>query len=183
MKEQTVFAMGLSALLLGAELQAQDDPWSLLDFLEGNWTGTVEGQFGTGTVQRDYAFVLDSAYLHERNVTTYPPQDRNPEGESHENWSFFSYDRTRDVHVLRQFHDETIVNRFVLNKSLTKGNRIVFDTEAIENFTAGWRARESYTVVSPDEFVEEFYLAPPDGEYEMFVTNHFRRALGEGHSP
>jgi len=90
---------------------------------------------------------------------------------------------TRGVHVPRQFHDETIVNRFVLNKSLTKGNRIVFDTEAIENFTAGWRARESYTVVSPDEFVEEFYLAPPDGEYEMFVTNHFRRALGEGHSP
>jgi len=56
------------------------------------------------------------------------------------------------------------VNRFVLNKTLTKGNRIVFHSEGIENFTAWWRARESYTVVSPDEFVEELYLAPPDGE-------------------
>jgi hypothetical protein len=172
-RQLLVFA--LSVGVLGVDVQAQDDPWSSLRFLEGTWIGTADGRFGSGTVERNYSFVLDGTYLHERNISTYPPQERNPSGEIHEHWSFFSYDRARGVHVLRQFHDEAIVNQLVLNTSLTTGDRIVFDTESIENFNVGWRAREAYRVISNDEFIEEFYLAAPGKEFELFNTNHFRR--------
>ena len=56
------------------------------------------------TVRRRYAFVLGDRFLHETNVSTYPPQPANKAGEVHEHWSFFSYDRSRKALVLRQFH-------------------------------------------------------------------------------
>jgi hypothetical protein len=156
--------------------QSEDDPWKPIRFLEGSWTGTAEGRFGSGTVERAYSFEMDGAYLHERHVSDYPPQERNPEGELHEYWSFFSYDRARGLLVYRQFHDEGIINQFVLNEDLTKDDLVVFDTESIENFGEGWRARETYRVISNDEFVEQFYLAAPGKEYDLYNTNRFRRA-------
>jgi hypothetical protein len=155
--------------------EREEDPWKPVRFLEGSWTGTTEGRFGSGTVERVYSFVLDGAYLHERNASNYPPQERNPEGEFHEYWSFFSYDRARDLLVYRQFHDEGIVNQFVLNEAHTKADLIVFDTERIENFGEDWRAREAYRVISNDGFVETFYLAAPGKDYELYVTTRFER--------
>jgi hypothetical protein len=46
---------------------------------------------------RTYEFVLGSRFVHERNVSTYPPQEKNKSGEVHEHWSFLSYDRARQA--------------------------------------------------------------------------------------
>jgi hypothetical protein len=170
-----LFAALLPAMGLGADWPPQDDPWQPVRFLEGSWTGTAEGRFGSSTITRTYSFVLEGAYLHERHRSVYPPQELNPEGEIHNTWSFFSFDRDRGLLVLRQFHDERIVNRFVLDTALSHGNRVVFDTEAIENFREGWRAREMYTVISQDEFVEEFFLGAPGEDLVLFVTSRFKR--------
>jgi hypothetical protein len=153
----------------------RQDLWDLVRVFEGEWTGTAEGRFGSGTVHRSYAFVLNGTYLQEKNTTVYAPQDDNETGEVHDHWSFFSFDEARGVLVLRQLHDEGIVNQFVLSHELTEGNRFAFDSEYIENFTDGWRAREMYTMLSTDEFVEEFYLASPGGEWELFVRNRLKR--------
>jgi hypothetical protein len=52
---------------------------------------------------------------------------------------------------------------------------ISFETEAIENIPAGFRARETYTVTGPNEFVERFELAEPGKEFEIYSETHFRR--------
>lgn len=41
---------------------------------------------------------------------------------------------------------------------------------------AGWKARETYRVVSPDEFVETFEIATDKGAYEAYSTNRFKWA-------
>jgi len=51
----------------------------------------------------------------------------------------------------------------------------VFETEALENVPAGWKAREIYEVVSPDEFVETFELASAGGAYEVYSKARFKR--------
>ncbi len=158
-----------------AQEQEAADTWELVRIFEGGWTGSADGRFGSSTVERTYTFVLDAAYLHEKNISTYPPQDSNPDGEVHEHWSFFSYDRARQIVVLRQFHDEHIVNQFVLNTDLTLEDVIVFDSESIENFKQDWRARERYRLISKDEFIEEFYLASPGQDFELFITTHLKR--------
>jgi len=156
--------------------QSKPDVWQPIRFMVGSWEGTAEGEPGSGTARRSYAFVLKDRFLYERNVTTYPPQAANKAGEVHEHWSFFSYDRARKVLVLRQFHPEGFVNQYVLDAQASRPGKLVFVSEALENLDKGWRARETYEVRSQDEFVETFEVAEPGKELGVYSRTHFKRA-------
>ena len=54
--------------------------------------------------------------------------------------------------------------------------RLVFDSVSFENFSNDWKARETYEVISADEFVEVFELAEPGKEFQVYSRNHFRRS-------
>jgi hypothetical protein len=76
--------------------------------------------------------------------------------------------------VFRQFHGEGFVNTYVTSPApLT---HIVFTSESIENIPAGWRARETYTVVSDDEIVELFELAEAGKEFTRYSEARLRRS-------
>ena len=150
------------------------DPWSPIRFMAGEWEGVSEGEPGSGTVKRTYRFVLNDKFLHEENVSTYPPQPKNPKGEVHHHWSFFSYDRARRTLVLRQFHQEGFVNQFAMTAPSVAPTLIVFESEALENVPKGWKARETYEVISPDEFVETFEIAS-SGAFEVYSRARFKR--------
>jgi hypothetical protein len=53
---------------------------------------------------------------------------------------------------------------------------VVFETEALENVPSEWKARETYHLVSPDEFVETFEVALKGGAYEVYSKARFKRA-------
>ena len=150
------------------------DPWAPIRFMAGAWEGTSEGEPGTGTVKRTYLFVLNDKFLNEQNVSTYPPQPKNLRGEVHHHWSFFSYDRARRTLVLRQFHQEGFVNQFALAAPAIPSGDLVFESEALENVPKGWKARETYRVISPDEFEETFEIAS-SGPYEIYSRARFKR--------
>lgn len=173
----------LVTLVVGLLLQASPsttqptapaDPWSRIRFMVGEWQGESEGQPGKGKVKRTYVFVLHDRFLHEENVSTYPPQTKSEKGEVHEHRSYFSYDRARRTLVLRQFHQEGFVNQYAV-QAAGRGGTIVFESEALENVPSGWRARETYEVVSADEFVETFELASGGGPYEIYSKARFKR--------
>ena len=149
--------------------------WTNLNFLVGSWQGTGSGQPGNSQVERSYQFILNGKFLEERNKSTYPPQSQNPQGEIHEDLGLIGYDKARKTFVYRQFHVEGFVNQYVMDYLSPDGKTIVFTTESIENIPAGWRARETYQVLSPDEFTETFELAEPGKEFELYVRNQFKR--------
>jgi hypothetical protein len=51
----------------------------------------------------------------------------------------------------------------------------VFVSEAIENISPGYRARETYTILSDDEFTERFEIAEPGKEFEPYSEARLRR--------
>ena len=51
----------------------------------------------------------------------------------------------------------------------------MFGTEHIENIEPGWRARETYHILSDDEFEETFELAAPGGDFKVCVSNRLHR--------
>lgn len=160
------------------EVQAQtpaSDPWTHLRYLEGAWEGRATGQVGEGVVERTYEWVLNRRFIHVRHKSTYAPQERNPRGQVHEDWGFISYDRRRQIHVLRQFHVESFVNQYALDPAQSDSTKLVFVSEHLENVGQGWRARETYQKISNDEFVELFELAAPGKDFELYTRNHFRR--------
>src|SRR5262245_20801367 len=80
----------LLVLLLCAPTQAQTiqqpDVWEPLKYFVGSWEGAAKGQPGAGKVEREYQFVLNGKFLQAKNKSTYPPQEKNPKGEIHEDW-------------------------------------------------------------------------------------------------
>lgn len=152
----------------------QADPFEPLAFLVGNWKGTSEGQPGRATVTREYSRTLNGRFLRVRNRSEYPVQEKNPKGEIHKDEGFFSFDRTRQRLVFRQFHVEGFVNQYVQDLEAPE-ERLVFTTESIENIPPGWRARETYIVHGPDEFEEVFELAAPDEPFTLYSRARLSR--------
>lgn len=151
------------------------DPWQPVRGLLGSWEGDVRGEPGAGRSEREYRLTLNDRFIQVNGTSTYPPQEKNPKGEVHEDVGFISYDKAARKLVMRQFHIEGFVNHSVLDRISEDGRTIVFVTVAIENIPAGWRGRESYQIVSENEFVETFALAQPGQEFTTYSETRFRR--------
>ena len=150
------------------------DPLQPLAFLVGRWEGSSEGQPGRANVQREYSRILNSRFIRSQNRSVYPPQVKNPKGETHEDVGMFSFDKSRGRAVFRQFHVEGYVNQYVADSD-SQASKIVFTSEAIENIPPGYRARETYVVLGPDEFEEVFELAEPGKAFELYSRAHLTR--------
>lgn len=151
------------------------DPWEPLRPLVGSWEGTGRGSSGTSRIERHYEFVLQDQFLYARNKSVFDPQEANPKGETHEDWSLFSYDRTRDRIVLREFHTEGFVNEYELDEPSADGKTLVFTTTRVENAPPGFRARLTCRFVGDDELTETFELAPAGQPFAPCVTTHLKR--------
>lgn len=151
------------------------DVWEPMKFFVGKWEGTGKGQPGVSTVEREYKFALNGKFLQATHKSTYAPQEKNPKGEVHEDFGFFSYDKTRKQFIFRQFHVESFIVHYALTSISADGKTFVFDSESIENIPAGYKARETYKVVNENEFTETFELAEPGKEYTVYSENRFKR--------
>ena len=153
---------------------SKPDRFAALRFLAGTWRGDQAGQPGRGTAERIYQFILNDRFLQETNTSTYPPQEKNKSGEVHHHMSMISYDTARKLFVFRQFHTEGFVNTDVQQPS-ADDKTLVFVSEAIENIPAGYRARETYTILSRDEFSERFEIAEPGKDFELYSEARLKR--------
>ena len=165
---------GAAIILCAAE--EKPDQWQPVRFFVGRWTGTTDGQPGHGTVERSYEFILRDQFIQEHSTSTYPAQERNKTGEVHHHMSIISYDRDRNTLMLRQFHVEGFVNLYALNRSASTPKHLLFESEHFENFNNSWKAKETYDIISPGEFIETFELAPPGKPFEVYSRNHLKRA-------
>lgn len=168
-----MWCLAVLAATLAQSPTGNADVWGPVRFLLGSWEGTSSGQPGNGTVTREYRLVLGDRFIEVRNRSTYPPQEKNPKGEVHEDVGYISYDRTRKAFVLRQFHIEGFVNTYVATPS--GRNELVFTSEAIENIPAGFRARETYRILSDDEWLEVFELAEPSKEFATYSETRLKK--------
>jgi hypothetical protein len=173
------FAILLVIVFLGMPAGAQQgasrpDRFAALRFLAGTWRGDQAGQPGRGAAERTYQFILNDRFLQETNTSTYPPQEKNKNGEVHHHMSMISYVTARKLFVFRQFHTEGFVNTYVQQPS-TDDKTIVFVSEAIENIPDGYRARETYTILSRDEFTERFEIAEPGKDFELYSEARLTR--------
>jgi hypothetical protein len=174
---RAVIVCSLSAGLVAAQLQSspRSDPLGPVARLLGRWTGTSEGQPGKGEVERQDDRILGSKFIQVRNRSRYPPQEKNPKRETHEDIGFLSFDSARKRIVFRQFHVEGFVNQYLLDASSTP-DRLVWVSEAIENIPAGFRARESYMFSGPDQLEEIFEIAEPGKDFELYSRSRLTRA-------
>jgi hypothetical protein len=153
-----------------------NDLWAPFRYFLGSWTGTGTGKPGDSSVSRTYSLILAGQFLEIKGQSVFEPQESNPSGEVHEELSLVSYDRVRSRYVYREFLAEGYVNQYVLEPPAPGDTVLVFVTEAIENLPAGWRARTTLEILSPDHFRETFELAGPGKAWACFITSELHRA-------
>ena len=166
----------LSASAANDPVNPMNDRWGRVRFLLGAWEGTATGEAGKGTVERTYELVLGGQFIKERNTSRYESKGPGLKPEVDRYRGYLSYDKTRKTFMLRQFYEEEgIVSLYALNPDKSMAEYLIFDSVNFENFSNEWKARESYDVISPDEFVEIFELAEPGKDFVEYSRNHFKR--------
>jgi hypothetical protein len=171
-----VVLLGVLPAMAGAQPARSDSAWTPMLYFIGEWTGTSKGEPGAGVYERSYRRVLDNRFIEVRNKSTYPPSPQNRNrGEVHEDVGYVSYDRIRKSFMLRQFHVEGFVNHYKAETVAADGSSIVFVSEALENLPAGFRARETYRILGPDEFMEIFEVAEPGKDFAVYSEARLRR--------
>lgn len=153
----------------------QDSLWMLFKPFVGQWTGESEGQPGKGKYERSYEVILSKRFIEVKNKSSYPPSQNHPNGEVHEDRGFISYDKGRKTFMLRQFHIEGFVIQYKIESISEDKKTIVFISESIENIPNGYRARETYNIVSENEIIETFELAAPGKEFETYSKAVLRK--------
>lgn len=160
--------------LWAQEPAAKSDPFALLRFFVGTWSGDQIGEPGHGAARRTYVFVLNDRFLQVSNTSTYLPQEKNKNGEVHQDIGMIGYDKARKKFVFRQFHTEGFVNTYVQEEG-SDTKKIIFMSESIENIAPGWRARETYLILNENEFIERFELAEPGKDFLLYSEAHLKR--------
>jgi hypothetical protein len=172
MKILVALAM-LLATAAGVAVNAPDR-WEPVRFLLGSWKVEAAGEPGRGTVERTYALVLGDKFVEEHNTSRYEAlPGREPE--IHHHRGFLSFDKSRNTLMLRHFHEEGFINLYALDTDKSRATKLVFESVSFENFSNEWKARETYEVISRDEFIETFELAEPGKSFAVYSRNHFRR--------
>ncbi len=175
MRRRLLLTILFIPLLATGQQTPKADVWQPFQYFLGSWTGTGKGNPGISELEREYKLVLSGKFISVNHKSVYQPQEKNPKGETHEDWGFVSYDRGRKTYVLRQFHVEGFVTQYRSETIPLDGKTLVFTSETLENLPAGYSARETYRIVNSDEFVEVFELAAPGKEFTVYSENHFKR--------
>lgn len=110
-------------------------------------------------------------YIEFKNESWFEPNSNNPEGEHHIDRGFISYDKAREVVVIRQFHIEGYVIQYTLVDSLANYTTLVFESEYIENFVPGGKARWTLKKISDNQIETIFDVAFPNSDYSCMGVN------------
>ncbi len=163
-------------ILISALMSAQTHPFERINFIIGEWEGTGSG-FGNdkSTIESSFQLVMNGSYMKVRNESIFEPTATKPEGEHHIDEGFISYDKHRGMLVFRQFNIEGYINTYLLIDSLSNENKLVFQTETIENFVPGGSARWTINKIDDNQIETIFDVSFPDQGYTCFGTNLLRR--------
>ncbi len=169
-----IFVLFISCVY-GQDGGEKTDMWQPLRYFLGKWEGYGSGKAGYGKGQREYTLILNDQYMYYSERTVFKPQENNPTGELHEEWTLFSFDRSRKKFIVRQFNSEGFINQLVLKKISPDSTTFVFVSERMENLPEGFRGRLTYIIQNENEFTEKFELAPPGKDFQSFINNYWKR--------
>ena len=167
-----IFVIALFPIIVNAQEQ---NKWEPFEYFIGSWEGHETGVAGIGKGARTYEKIMNGTYLYFRNTSAFEPQEKNPKGEKHEDWTFFSFDNNLSKYVMREFNIEGFVNKYILDSLSSDNKHFVFVTENSENAPPGLRARLTCTIKNENEFVETFELAFPNKGFQLFLKNYWTR--------
>jgi hypothetical protein len=162
-----VLFLVLSAGVASAR-DAKNDKLAAISWLVGDWAGVSEGQPGVSASSRHAKRVHNGKFIMIEGRSVYPKQEKNKSGEVHTSTDIWSFDKQRNLIVMRQFDNLGFVSTYVQDRAASKDGRLVLVSEHLENVPKGWKARYTYSYNAPNEYHERFELDSGKG-FELYV--------------
>ena len=163
-------------LLYSSALYAQETSLDSFSDLIGTWQGTGSGfSSSTSVVHSEFNWVMNKRFIEVKNHSEFKPTPQQPKGEIHDDWGIISFDSARKKIIFRQFHSEGFVNQYILNDSLSNEKTFVFESEAIENFVPGGKARFTINIKRSTEIETLFDVGFPGKEMACFGSNQLKK--------
>jgi len=166
----------LFTLLLTGILFGQNNQFEKIEFLLGSWSGNGVG-FGNekSVIHSEFKSIMHGTYIEFINDSKFTPTEKNPGGDHHIDKGIISFDKIRELIVLRQFNIEGYVNQYILNDSLSSDSTFVFETEIIENFTPGGKGKWVIEKISENEIKTTIEVSFPRKDYTCLGTNYLKK--------
>lgn len=173
----TLLAVGVLVCVPFAHAQSlQPEPTGVqrfpeLAWLVGEWQGY--GQFADRVtyIHKSFSYEVAGRYLVERTRDIFPPEKPTTDFELHQDFTTF-YRMDAGGYRAKGF----FVEGYVWSSTVTAtGDRVVVETDSVENAPAGMRARITYVRDGPDGFRGTFEMAMPGADYKAFETLVMRR--------
>ena len=172
----SVLTFSLLALVGWPSLgHSAEDKLAAVSWLVGDWTGVSEGEPGASATTRHAHRVQDNRYIMVEGRSVYPKQEKNKSGEIHTSIDLWSFDRRRNLIVMRQFDSLGFVSTYVQDRAASAKGRIVLVSEHLENVPVGWKTRYTYEFRAPNEYHERFELDPDGKGLQPYVVGNFLR--------
>jgi hypothetical protein len=173
MKLNYILIFLLNVFIFNIHAQHKFQPF---EKLIGEWKGAGVGfSNNTSTIESSFQFTLNQQYIEVKNESVFSPTDKNPKEEIHKDWGLISFDKQRKLFVFRQFHIEGFVNQYILNQTISTPEKLVFESEIIENFVPGGKARWTIIINSENTIETIFDLQMPGKEFACYGTNKLER--------
>ncbi len=153
----------------------QKNPLEKLQPLIGNWKGNGSVGESKSEIHSGFNWAMNNKYIEVKNHSEFEPTEKNKDGEIHDDWGMISYDHGRKKIVFRQFHVEGFVNQYILNDSLSNDTVFIFESEIIENFVPGGRARYTLRLEDNSMLKTIFDIGMPGNELQCYGTNLMRK--------
>ncbi len=154
----------------------QENPLEKFDLLIGHWEGNGEGfSSNKSKIQSEFNWIMNKQFIEVKNHSEFDPTEAKPESEVHKDWGIISFDKARKKIVFRQFHIEGFVNQYILNDTLSSEKSFVFESEIIENFVPGGKARFTIQIHSNSEIETLFDVGFPGKEMACFGRNLLKK--------
>lgn len=152
-----------------------EDYWTMLEKLLGEWIGEISGEPGEGSGIAKYEKTLQSKFIFYRIQVEFPPQEKNIDGEIHEDEGYFSYDKYNEQGSLRVFYVEGYVSTYHLVEFDKEKQKMTFEATEHENLPDGFRSKLLLHLESDSQLREEFRLASPGKDYNKCIINTWKK--------
>lgn len=162
-------AVGLTSA--AAQTPKLADPWTGLNFLVGEWEGVGSGAPGEAVGGTTFAFNLDKKILIRKNWAKYPPKPGEKTGLSHEDLMIIYPSADGSSFRAVYFDNEGHVIHYTVAFPQAP-NSAVFETDSAQQ---GPRFRMTYELKSDKGLENTFWIAPPGGEFKVYVQGSLRR--------
>lgn len=175
MKKRLFFTL-ITLFFSATFLIAQENPLEKFNLLIGKWEGAGAGfSSSKSTIKSEFNWMMNNTFIVVKNRSEFEPTPQQPKGEIHEDYGIISFDKARKLYVFRQFHIEGFVNQYVLNDSLSNESTLIFESEIIENFVPGGKAKFTVNIKNESEIETVFDVGFPGGEMSCFGQNQLKK--------